>query len=586
MFSGTMKPNLGKTASPLAALLVVAALLASPLAALLVVAALLCAGVQAAVAEEEQTLTIAVGTTSGIDAIKDFGTDPTLAESQFPDGGGWQDYQIYTHMSPLITMDKDANIIPWMAESYEVSDDYDTITFYLRKGVKFADGTPLNASVLKFNFDRILTYGWNEYSKGANEVKYYDHSEAPDDYTFKIYFSQGWLDMPMTLARVWTYGLFISPADVSPEWDIEGTLKPEKRYNGLGPYYVDETESIPEETVVLKRKNSWRDDLDFHKPKIDKIILTKISDPQVAVMALEKGEVDYICRYWNPDPDVIRSLEDNSDITILTNPSTKMYFLAAAYWKEPFEGADGISLRKAICYALDRDELVDGAFDGYATPATDSMGISPLRRDAPECCNEGYDYDIERAKQLLSEAGWGDTDGDGILDKNGTALKSLDFVSVSDFPWQEDTALIIQSQLRKIGIDTKIRIINYAEMSNIQRNGDYELRITYNQGRCYPLSFVIQYFNLKPLNGLINFYSNQDGTLEMIVDNAQKATSEEERDRYLCQVCNILYEEAGVIPLVYETEYALMGSKVKGFEFGPSDVVYVLDHMEECWIED
>ncbi len=66
-------------------------------------------------------------------------------------------------------MDKNANIIPWMAESYEVSDDYDTIIFHLRKGVKFADGTPLNASVLKFNFDRMLTYGWKENFENIRE---------------------------------------------------------------------------------------------------------------------------------------------------------------------------------------------------------------------------------------------------------------------------------------------------------------------------------------------------------------------------------------------------------------------------------
>jgi len=529
---------------------------------------------------------MSVGTTDGIDAIKDFGTDPTLAEAQFPDGGGWQDYQIYTHMSPLITMDKNANIIPWMAESYEVSDGYDTIIFHLRKGVKFADGTPLNASVLKFNFDRMLTYGWKEKNQGENEVKYYDHSEVLDDYTFAIHFTQSWLDMAATLARSYVYGSFISPLDVDPAWDIEGTLKPEKRYNGLGPYYLDENESIPKEKVVLKKRNSWRDDLNFHKPKLDKIILTKISDPQVAIMALEKGEVDYICRYWSSPTDALLALENNPDIMIMTNPSTRIFFLTTAHWKEPFEGADGILLRKAMCYALDRDELAEGAFYGYATSATDSMGISPMRIDAPECCNEGYDYDIEMAKQLLSEAGWSDTDGDGILDKNGNALRSLDLVIKSDLPWQKDVAQIVQSQLKMIGVDIKIRTVDYAGFSEVYKTGDYDLMLLYNQGRCYPLSFLIQYFALNTLYERINLYENQDKSLESIVINARAAASEDERDRYLCQICNILYEDAGVIPLVYEMEYALMSSKVKGFEFGPSGIVYEHDHVEECWIED
>jgi len=74
--------------------------------------------------------------------------------------------------------------------------------------------------------------------------------------------------------------------------------------------------------------------------------------------------------------------------------------------------------------------------------------------------------------------------------------------------------------------------------------------------------------------------------LVTIKEKAQQTTNKEERDKYMCQICDILYEEAGVIPLVYEMQYAVMSSKVKGFELGPSANYYELDHVEECWIED
>ena len=102
------------------------------IAALLVLTALLGAGVQAAMAEES-TMTIAIGDWAGI------GTDPTLSY-KLTDLGGIQYHHHYTHWEPLITLDNRTNIIPWMAESYDVSDDYKTITFHLRKGIKFADG--------------------------------------------------------------------------------------------------------------------------------------------------------------------------------------------------------------------------------------------------------------------------------------------------------------------------------------------------------------------------------------------------------------------------------------------------------------
>lgn len=564
MLLGTMKPNLGKTAARIAGLLVLAALL--------------CAGLQAAVAEEEQTLTMSMG------RIGDIGTDPTVDSIISPGIGGAQDYHYYTHYSPLIARDKDGNIVPWMAESYEVSDDHDTITFHLREGIKFADGTPFNASVAKFNFDRIITYGWKDRLGPDGTMArlspfiYYDYSEALDDYTFKIHFSQGWIDVARDLTTSKYYSCFINPLDVDPVWDIEGTLRSEKRYDGLGPYYVDENESISGEKIVLIRRHSWRDDLDFHTPKLDTIVLTYIADPQTAVMALEKGDIDYICRYWNPPLDSLHTLEGDSEIAITTRPDVKTYYIATAYWKEPFNGSEGILLRKAINYALDRDEMVDGAFSGYATPATDTMYISPQLNDVPVCCHRGYEYDLDKAKQLFAEAGWKDTDGDGVLDKNGQALEDMDLLitSSTDLTWMKDLAILVQSQLKDVGIRTNIKTLEWNTYIESSNTGDYDLRLSYSLGR-------MEFANFNTAGLIKNHYGNQDGTLEGAAANIKSAKSEDERDNYMCQICNILFEEAGTIPLVHPMEYAVMSSDVNGFELGP-DSLY--DHVEECWIED
>jgi len=553
--------------------------------ALLLLAVMLGAGVQASMAAE-QTLTISVSN------IEQNITDPTISGTLMPGIGSKLPlyYQYYTHFSPLISVDGQGNIIPWMAESYEVSDDYKTITFHLRKGIKFADGTPLNASILKFNFDRIIKYGWadtwgpNSTISTSNVWVNYDYSEAPDDYTFKIHFTKGWPDMPFTLAPARVLGFFISPLDVSPAWDIKGTLRPEKMYNGLGPYYIDENESIPKQKIVLKRRHSWLDDYNFHKPKLDKIVLTYIADPQTAVLALEKGDIDYISRDSNAPLDALPKLEKNPDITIKTSPEVRIYLLETAYWKEPFKGTDGILLRKAICYALNRTEIVEGAFNGYAEPVTDAVEQSPRRPDIPQCCAKGYDYNLDKAKQLLKDAGWNDTNGDGILDKNGKPLKlSLIISSSSSSSWQKDLALVVQSQLKKVGIDVQIQTLEQANYLAIMKAGQYDLGMNANNGRGNPLSGELSVFNFQ--TGYKNWYENQNGTLKTIAENARNTINKEEREKCLCQMCDILYDEAGVIPLVYEMQYAVMSSKVKGFEFGPSKNNYWLDHVEECWVE-
>lgn len=555
------------------------------IAALLLMSALLCAGVQAAMAAE-QTLTMSVG------KIGETATDPTISSNLKPGLGGSREYHYYTHWEPLITLDRSGNIIPWMAESYEVSDDYKIMTFHLRKGITFADGTPLNASVLKYNFDRIITYGLVDFfgDKGQNWLTFvnYDHSEASDEYTFKMYFTRGWLNIARDFAVGVVFGQFISPTDVDPVWDIKGTLKPDKRYNGLGPYYVDENESISKQKTVLIRRHNWRDDCNFHKPMLDKIILTYIADPKTAIMALEKGEIDYICRYFNPTTDALHALEKNPKISIKTTPESYMYYLRTAYWRPPFNGTDGISLRKVICYAFNRTEMVGGVFNGYARPATDSMYLAPNRTDVPKCCGKGYDYDSDKARKLLTDAGWTDTDGDGIVDKNGKALRELNLVIRTDqeiYGWQKGMALIVQSQLKRIGIAIKIQTVDYGTYSKLLKSGDFDLMLSNNIGNLYTPAMDLSNFILRKSRGTTDHYSNLNATLETIVEKAQSATSKEERDDCLCQVCNMLYEDAGVIPLVYQVQYAVMSSKVKGFQFGISMNAYNMDHVEECWIE-
>ncbi|MDD1762720.1 MAG: ABC transporter substrate-binding protein [Methanothrix sp.] len=559
-------------------------MMAARLAALLVLAALFCAGVQAAMAAEE-TLNIGIGILQTF-SCSEYGKDPTLSEKDFPDRGGVLMAQHKrTHFAPLVTLDGNGSVIPWLAESYEISGDYRTITFHLRKEVKFADGKPLNASVVMFNLDRILTYGWKEKFSWAAAVKDYESTEIVDENTIRVHFKKGGLDALKGLCAAPGFGFFISPWDVLPEWDIRGTLKEDRKYNGLGPYYVDENESIQKQKLVLVKRNSWYDELNFHKPTVDKIVFTVISDPQTRVAALEKGKIDYISRYWNPSWDSLPSLESNSKVSIVARQNTRMNLLVTAWWKEPFNGTDGLKLRKALNYVLDRNEIVEGAFNGYAVAATDSMYLSPLLPGVADCCHKGYDYNIEMARKLLAESGWKDTDADGVLDKNGKPLR-LQFIVCSDdnsdCNWQKDSALIIQSQLKMIGIDVQIQSMESGSRQEAIKKGDFDLRFWWS----YPRSTSVTQSLVSDFctgNDTERAYLNENRTLDALIKNAESADSEETREDLICQACQILYNEAAVIPLVYPKEYALVSSRVKNFQFGAYDA---LDPFEECRIED
>jgi len=542
--------------------------------------ALFFAGLQPALASEN-TLNVGIQTLNEYYG-EDFGKDPTQSNTQFPDQGGiCVAQQRYTHFAPLITLDTDGNIIPWLADSYSVSDDQKTLTLHLRNGVKFSDGTELNASIVKFNLDRIVTRGWKDRFGKTPLYQNYDSTEVINETTLKVSFTKSWLDMPFAFASHHFLGYFISPLDVEPAWDINGILRHETRYNGLGPYYVDENESTQKEKVVLVKQNSWYDELGFHKPKLDRIIFTVISDPQTRLMALKKGDIDLIYRYYNVPLDSLPSLENDRDITIKSRSDTLMYFLATSWWKEPFNGTDGIKLRKALSYALDRDEIAKGAFYNYAVPATDSMFISPLLHGFSECCRKGYDYDPEKARQLIKDAGWNDTNNDGILDKNGKPLELNIVISSSTYDYQKDLALIVRSQLKKMGVDVKINDMESGAQLDTWKKGDFDMIVYWSNPRYQTMSQTLASRFISENRYYIS-YENQNGTLADVVKNTESATNERDLEKYAYQASEILYEDAGVIPLVYRVEYAVMSSKVQGYEFGAQDY---LDRLEECWIK-
>lgn len=563
---------------------------AAGIAALLLLAATLLGAGTGADMGEDNTLNIGIGTVKSLSM--EYGRDPTLSDSRFPDSGGQCRYHRYTNLAQLITLDGDGKVIPWLAESYEVSDDCRTITFHLRDGIKFADGKEFNASVAKYNLDRIITYGWKDAlgsngTRGANPLFVnYDSTEALDDRTIRIRFSQGWPTMLQEFASLWTIGYVISPEDVDPVWDIRGTWNPREKYNGLGPYYVDEDESVPNQKIVLKKRGSWYDDLDFHKPEMDRITFTVIADPQTRVQALNKGDIDYIYRYWNPPFESLKDLEKNSNVFVDSRPDTMMYILATSWWKEPFKGTDGIKLRKGISYALGRDEIVRGAFYGYAVPATDSMFLSPLLPGFPDCCLRGYDQDLDKARQLFDEAGWNDTDGDEILDKDGRPLRLRLLITSSDsldFSWQRDTALVIQTQLKKLGVDIQIQDLELGAYKDEKKKENYDLIFAWSFPRVNsPVTQLANDFSLQSSFSIKNYYESQSVSLKSIVDRARSTTNAEDQRGYVCQACEILHDDAGVVPLVYQKEFAVMNKKVKGFQFGATEF---LDRLEECWIE-
>ncbi len=356
---------------------------------------------------------------------------------------------------PLVFVDNDMNLQPGLAKSWKRMDDY-TWRFYLREGVKFHDGMTFDADAVKYEFDRWLddpTCAALLASSFLIDEK--DDIMIVDDYTMDITTIKplgclpGRLSMPCFVMT-------------SPNMDEYG--KPD----GTGPFKFEEI--IPLETLeVVRNEQYWGDG-----PKLEKLIIKTIIDPQTKVMALEAGEVDLI---YNVPPAEVSSLESNPDIQVFKKMMPRAQIPTVNAKKAPLSD---VRVRKAINYAINKEDIVDYILEGIGEPAKGF--ITPVISWSADDELEGYPYNLARAEELLADAGWKDTDGNGYLDKDSETLE----IELTYIPGgggfssvDEAVAEVIQDQLKDVGIKVELNPIEYAMYGVILLSERFDMLLQY-----------------------------------------------------------------------------------------------------------
>ncbi len=257
----------------------------------------------------------------------------------------------------LVTLDKDLNIVPDVAKSWEISPDGLTYTFYLQEGVKFHDGSDLDAEAVKWNVEDYLNL-----KRGSGMRAYFtdiDRVEMVDKHTVRIILKEPNHFFLTILAGYRTGFLMISPT----AFQKAGVDDYRKHPVGAGPFKFQEW--LPNSHVTLVRnEHYWKKGL----PYLDKVVFRVLTDPMTQVSALKAGEVDLINSF---SPELVRVVEKDRNLTVLTGPETTPMVALLNVSKPPF---DDLRVRKAIgCYGIDRIEIVQKALMGLATP------MEPLR---------------------------------------------------------------------------------------------------------------------------------------------------------------------------------------------------------------
>ncbi|NKQ39186.1 MAG: hypothetical protein HF967_06935 [Methanosarcinales archaeon] len=325
--------------------------------------------------------------------------------------------------------------IPMLATHWNISQDRLTWTFHLRQGVKFHDGTPFTSEAVKFSFERML-----EMFEPAHGILQIESMKILDSHTINITTTRPWAALIAHLSH--PVGHIMNPTSFDEEENII-------KHIGTGPfkYYKH---CIEERLIVVRNENHWQG-----VPKLEKITFAIIPDAHTRIMALEAGEIDVT--QWVP-PEEVAWLDARPGITVLTTPSVRTDFLIFNSETKPF---DNILVRQAVNYAINQGDLVEYLLDGHGIPARGA--ISPtirwsIHEDLPE-----FRFNPEKAKELLSEAGWEDTDDDGILDKNGESF-SITFLLSGRLPHWVPIAEAIQAQLREVGIIVELKVLEFGAL--------------------------------------------------------------------------------------------------------------------------
>ena len=440
-------------------------------------------------------------------------------------------------------------IIPQLAENWEIDPDGRTYTFHLREGVKFSDGSDFNADNVVFNMNR-----WINNDRHASLTSMNVESiEAVDDYTVKIVYKDvsypiiNELSYPrpvrfLSQNAVDSNGNFIEPIGTG-QWMFESYDKDQEFTLVPNPYYWGE------------------------KPKIDRIRFKVITDGQARLMALKSGEIDILGGdlIGKIPMESIVDLRDNSDFTLYTAPTLCSHFM---YFNQSNQWFQDKNVRLAFNHAINKESMVKNLFNGVGAPAN---GL--YQKETPYATEEnnyGYEYDIEKAKDYLKEAGFADTNGDGIVEKDGKDFEIKLVLTAEEFPEWKSMAEYIQAQLLAIGVKVNLTFLdrNGFEEAHMTTQ-DFDMCILRTASDSWvPHSSIRELFApMATLNGDAQVW--YDDELYGYIQDALASMDENERQANWDKVFGFISEEAVTVPLYYPvTTFAVNGNKVTNFEIG------------------
>ncbi len=488
-------------------------------------------------------------------------------------------------LEPLAVYNEDETLEPILAaeiptvENGGISEDSTTVTWKLKAGVLWSDGEPFTAEDVVFTYDFITNP-----EAATTSTEFYgevESVEAVDDLTVKVTFKQ---PTPAVMSPFVGGSGMILPEHIFADYNNAQARSAPGNNSPIGTNAYQVKEFKPGDTIIYEPNPNFRGDA----PAFGTIELKGGGDTVSAARAvLQTGEADYA---WNiqAEPDIIANLEaaGKGEMTYVFKPLMERIYIN---FSDPNKEVNGETsqkdtphpflaekpVREAISLAIDRETITQQLYGEAGTVATNFI-VAP---DKYVSSNTEYEFDLEKAAALLDEAGWQDTNGDGVRDKNGTEMTILFTSSVN--PVRQKTQEIIKQTLESIGMSVELKSVESgvyfgdpANPDSVNRfNADLQL-FAFDSETPEPDSYM-ELYACSQISQKENQWSKENSSrycnpeYDALLEELKQEIDPEKRKALFIEMNDLLIDDVALIPLVRRSDPYAIATSLTNLEFTP-----------------
>ena len=468
-------------------------------------------------------------------------------------------YYLTSFYDTLFEYNTDGEVVGVLAEDWSMSEDGKTYTFQIKQGVKFSDGSDLTAEdVAKSILAVPVNLGQYNGSYGRLSTIIEDAVVA-DEYTVELHLTQPYYNTLRELCLANPFGI-VSSEQFNEDLTAKDTFR--TATYGTGPYmYAGDNDG--QIWNFVRNPNYWGE-----APDVDSFSIKYIPDNDAKILAMQNGEVDFLSGIKNISAESFEQMEQTEGFQAQADEKSLQTYYVGYNLSDPIFGDQ--TVREAISSAVDKDAIVESIYGGLYDKADTFFS-----RNLPYCDVEQtiYNFDLDHANQILDEAGYTDTDGDGIREKDGVKL-SASFMYQTGSASDDNLVVYICDQASKIGIELTPQSAQMMDWYAMVQSGEYGLTIFKTQGGYYdPASVVTNINPATSMDPILMQIGVSQPEIAALVNELDSSADEARIQEIYSTILTTMADQCLTTPLIYTRQLTVYSDTVSSYTF-PTDASF------------